>query len=105
VDIYSDDEDEGRVYEGSTTANGAGNWSFSASPGGPHVTATATDAAANTAEFSAPVAYSPPVGGLAELPDVSESAGRNHIAVAALAAAALIALTAGAWYATRRWER
>jgi parallel beta-helix repeat protein len=55
VDIYSDDEDEGRVYEGSTTANGAGNWSFAGSLEGPHVTATATDADGNTSEFSAPV--------------------------------------------------
>jgi len=54
VDIYSDDEDEGRVYEGSTTANGAGNWSFSGSLEGPNITATATDADGNTSEFSAP---------------------------------------------------
>lgn len=46
-----------------------------------------------------------PVGGLAELPDVSDSAGRNYIAIAALAAAALVALSAGAWYAGRRWVR
>jgi len=56
VDIYSDDEDEGRVYEGSTTANGAGNWSFSGSLDGPNVTATATDSSGNTSEFSPPVA-------------------------------------------------
>jgi hypothetical protein len=55
VDIYSDDEDEGRVYEGSTTANGAGNWSFSGSLEGPNITATATDADGNTSEFSDPV--------------------------------------------------
>jgi hypothetical protein len=45
----------------------------------------------------------PPVGGIAELPDVSGSAGRNYVAVAALAAAALVALGAGGWYARRRW--
>jgi hypothetical protein len=56
IDIYSDDEDEGRVYEGSTTADGAGDWTFDGSPEGPNVTATATDAAGNTSEFSAPVA-------------------------------------------------
>ena len=44
-----------------------------------------------------------PVGGLAELPDVSDSSSRNYIALAGLAAAALVALTAGAWYARRRW--
>ena len=56
IDVYSDDEDEGRVYEGSTTADNAGDWTFEGSPEGPNVTATATDAAGNTSEFSAPVA-------------------------------------------------
>ncbi len=60
VDIYSDDEDEGRVYEGSTTADGDGKWTFSGSPQGPNVTATATDSNRNTSEFSAPVALSEP---------------------------------------------
>jgi parallel beta-helix repeat protein len=60
VDIYSDDEDEGRVYEGSTTASGTGNWSFSGSLDGPNITATATDADGNTSEFSAPVAIPEP---------------------------------------------
>jgi hypothetical protein len=55
VDIYSDDEDEGRVYEGSTTADGDGNWSFSGTPQGPNITATATDSDGNTSEFSAPL--------------------------------------------------
>jgi hypothetical protein len=55
VDVYSDDEDEGRTYEGSTTADNAGDWSFDGSPEGPNVTATATDANGNTSEFSAPV--------------------------------------------------
>ena len=44
-----------------------------------------------------------PVGGIAELPDVSDSSGLSYIALAGLAAAALLALTAGAWYARRRW--
>jgi hypothetical protein len=44
-----------------------------------------------------------PVGGIAELPDVSESAARSYVALAGLAAAALVALSAGAWYARRRW--
>jgi parallel beta-helix repeat protein len=56
VDVYSDDDDQGRVYEGSATADGAGNWTFDGSPEGPNVTATATDADGNTSEFSAPVA-------------------------------------------------
>ena len=44
-----------------------------------------------------------PVGGLAELPDVSDSSSPSYIALAGLAAAALVALGAGAWYARRRW--
>ena len=43
-----------------------------------------------------------PVGGIAALPDASDSAGRNYVALAALAAAALGALGAGGWYARRR---
>jgi len=46
-----------------------------------------------------------PVGGTAELPNVADSSGRNHMALAGLAAAALVALTGGAWYARRRWLR
>jgi hypothetical protein len=48
--------------------------------------------------------FHPPVGGLAELPDASGSAGRNYVALAALAAA-LGALGAGGWYARTRWVR
>jgi hypothetical protein len=43
----------------------------------------------------------PPVGGMAELPDVSELAGRNYIGLAGLAAAAA-ALAAGGAYIRRR---
>jgi len=46
-----------------------------------------------------------PVGGMAELPNVSDSSARNYIALAGLAAAALVALSAGGWYARRRWIR
>jgi hypothetical protein len=60
IDIYSDDEDEGRVYEGSTTANDDGNWTFSGTPEGPNVTATATDSDGNTSEFSEPLAVPEP---------------------------------------------
>jgi hypothetical protein len=42
-----------------------------------------------------------PVGGIAKLPDVSDSSGRNYIALAALAAAALVALAASIWYVRR----
>jgi len=43
------------------------------------------------------------VGGIAELPNVSDSSGPNYIALAALVAAAVVALGASAWYASRRW--
>ncbi len=46
-----------------------------------------------------------PVGGLAELADVSGSSGHNYALLAGLAAAALVALGAGGWYARRRWVR
>jgi hypothetical protein len=44
-----------------------------------------------------------PVGGVAELPDVPASSAPNYVACSALAAGALVALTAGAWYVRRRW--
>jgi hypothetical protein len=49
-----------------------------------------------------------PVGGIAELPDVAGDSGSSTGAYAGLAgglAAAVLALTAGAWYARRRWIR
>jgi CSLREA domain-containing protein len=54
VDVYSDDEDEGGFHQGSAVADGAGNWNFAGFVNGPNITATATDAAGNTSEFSAP---------------------------------------------------
>ena len=48
---------------------------------------------------------SAPVGGTAQPADGSGSSARNYIALAALAATALLALSAGAWYARRRWLR
>ncbi|MFQ5343369.1 MAG: right-handed parallel beta-helix repeat-containing protein, partial [Anaerolineae bacterium] len=61
IEVFSDAEDEGAVYEGSTTADGAGNWTFNKPAGltGPNVTATATDGAGNTSAFSAPVSLAP----------------------------------------------
>lgn len=61
IELFSDAEDEGAVYEGSTTADGAGNWTFNKPGGlaGPNVTATATDGAGNTSAFSAPVSLVP----------------------------------------------
>ncbi|MGC9334316.1 MAG: NosD domain-containing protein, partial [Anaerolineae bacterium] len=56
VEIFSDDEDEGRVYEGSTVADAAGAFTFVKPAGlsGPHVTATVTDSDGNTSEFATP---------------------------------------------------
>ena len=45
---------------------------------------------------------SPAVGGIAELPDVSGSSAPSYLALAGLAAAALVALVAGGWYASGR---
>lgn len=55
VDIFSDGADEGRVYEGYANADAStGAWSWSGTPSGPYVTATARDASNNTSEFSTP---------------------------------------------------
>jgi hypothetical protein len=60
VQLFSDDTDEGRRYEGETIANGSGQWVYHGSFWGPHLTATATDIANNTSPFSAPVAVASP---------------------------------------------
>jgi hypothetical protein len=54
IDIYSDAADEGRMYEGSATADAGGRFTFDGEVGGPLVTATATDAEGNTSPFSEP---------------------------------------------------
>jgi len=61
VEVFSDSEDEGRIYHGSTTTNddATGTWIYPGSVTGPYVAATLTDASGNTSEFSAPVAYPP----------------------------------------------
>ena len=55
--------------------------------------------------IESPVVIIGAVGGLAELADVSDSSSPNYVALAGLGAAALVALSAGAWYARRRWIR
>ena len=57
IEVFSDANDEGALYEGTTTANASGNWTLTKAGGltGPYVTATATDANGNTSEFSAAV--------------------------------------------------
>jgi hypothetical protein len=56
VEIFSDGGSEGRWYEGTTTADATGLFSFTAGGilRGSNVTATATDASGSTSTFSAP---------------------------------------------------
>ena len=57
VEVFSDDADQGAIYEGTATANTAGDWTFTQPGGlkGPYVTATATEAQGNTSEFAVPL--------------------------------------------------
>jgi hypothetical protein len=57
VEIFSDDEGQGRIFQGSTTADAEGTFIFTLTVGtslGPNVTATAIDGTGNTSQFSAP---------------------------------------------------
>lgn len=56
IDVFSDSGTQGQVYAGSVQADGAGNWKFYGRVDGPNVTATATDASANTSAFSGALA-------------------------------------------------
>jgi len=53
IGIFSDNADEGRVYEG-FTSDPTGAFSWNGTPDGPYVTATARDSNNNTSPFSAP---------------------------------------------------
>ncbi|MGQ9560305.1 MAG: T9SS type A sorting domain-containing protein [Candidatus Oleimicrobiaceae bacterium] len=57
IEVFSDQDGQGAIYEGTTTADASGSWVFSKPEGltGLYVTATATDTNGNTSEFSAPV--------------------------------------------------
>lgn len=54
VEIFSDEDDEGKIYEGTATSDASGNFQWNGIPTGPFVTATATDVSGNTSMFSAP---------------------------------------------------
>jgi hypothetical protein len=56
IEIYSDEREQGRTYEGSAIADASGRFSFTrdGSLRGPGITALATDAAGSTSAFSAP---------------------------------------------------
>jgi len=56
VEIFSDDSDQGKIYEGRGKANAAGilNFEKGTSLNGPHLTATTTDMDGNTSGFSLP---------------------------------------------------
>ena len=54
VDVFSDSANEGRTYEGSAVTDGSGAWTFPGQVSGPNLTATATNSAGSTSEFSSP---------------------------------------------------
>jgi len=106
VEIFSDSDGQGRTYHGSTSTNddSAGTWTHMGAANGPNVTATVTDADGNTSEFSVPVPFPAPVGGVAEYPQVEPQAAMgdsSHAATRSLLiaglAAGVIAIAATAW--------
>jgi len=56
VEVFSDNDDQGEIYEGQTTADNTGFFTFTrgASFTQSHLTATATDTNGNTSKFSVP---------------------------------------------------
>jgi parallel beta-helix repeat protein len=54
IEIFSDNEDEGAIYEGVTQADAQGQFTWYGSLTGPFVTATATNEHGNTSAFSLP---------------------------------------------------
>jgi len=74
VEIFSDTADEGKIFEASVNADpSTGAFSWSGSPAGPHLTATASNAALGpTSQLSAPytigVCHSPPIAAFTYTP-------------------------------------
>jgi hypothetical protein len=56
IEVFSDSDDQGKVYEGRTAADARGVFALSRGTSftGPHLTATATDTGGNTSGFSEP---------------------------------------------------
>jgi len=54
LEIFSDNAEEGALYEATVTATAQGTFAWQGTPQGPSVTATATDNQGNTSEFSLP---------------------------------------------------
>jgi len=52
IEVFSDSLDQGRIFEGRTTADDEGNWTYSGTVTGPYATAVAIDDSGNTSEFS-----------------------------------------------------
>lgn len=60
IEIFSDTADEGRIYEGTTTAAAnSGEFTWNGAINGPHITATATTVTGATSAFSAPLTIGP----------------------------------------------
>jgi CSLREA domain-containing protein len=57
IEVFSDADGEGAIYEGTTMADSGGAWTLLVAGGasGPNLTATATDSNGNTSQFSEPV--------------------------------------------------
>ncbi|MEO8457725.1 MAG: CSLREA domain-containing protein [Chloroflexota bacterium] len=59
VEVFSDAENEGRIFEGTALADAGGAWTFVSAVTGPNITATNTDNSNNTSEFSEAVPVTP----------------------------------------------
>lgn len=57
IELFSDTSNEGKIYEGTTTTDGSGNFLFDKNTpfAGPLLTATVTDIDGNTSTFSTPI--------------------------------------------------
>lgn len=71
IEVFSDEGNQGRVFEGSITADATGIWALNKANGfnDAYLTATATDAHGNTSEFAIAVARPQEVGGDRYEPD------------------------------------